>query len=302
MGWFTPATLPATVLLQETWEQQVGWDDTLPDQLFQRWKAWVIKMPGITKHPVPRHLGLSNRVVQTRELHGFSDASTQAYGGVVYLRTFYTTLEVTVNLITAKAQVAPLKPMTMPRLELCRAVLLAQLLRLAAADLDIDDSSIYAWTDSAVVLGWTTKPPSKLSVFVGNRVAKLTALVEPSHWRYVNMACNPADLLSRGTSPDTLLETELWWKGPDWLSQEPSQWPRRPDINLGRELPELQKIVLRISVPPDEIGKDVSKFNRLIRIMAWILRFTLNTQKPLSRTSSKSLSFTELAAAKLRLL
>lgn len=260
MGWFTPATLPAKVLLQEAWALRLGWDDNLPEPIYVKWADWVAVMPSITEHPIPRHLGIKNRVVQTQELHGFSDASTLAYGGVVYLRTFYAYLEVSVNIVTAKARVAPLKSLTVPRLELCGALLLAQLLRMVAADLDVGDSAVYAWTDSAVVLGWMNKPPARLNVFVGNRVAKLTSLVDALHWRYINTKCNPADLLSHGVSPDALLVTELWWKGLPWLSQEPSQWPRRPDINLERELPELRKTVLQISAPaPDvEFGTNTS--------------------------------------------
>lgn len=73
--------------------------------------------------------------------------------------------------------------------------------------------------------------------------------------------CNLADLLSRGVQPDVLLNEELWWKGPLWLSLEPSQWPRRPDINFGRELPEMRPTVYQIVVPGEEIGQNISTFN-----------------------------------------
>lgn len=152
MGWFVPAIIPAKVLLQGTWKLEVGWDDPLPESFFQQWKEWVQVMPLITEHPVPRHVGLSGKIIQSRELHGFSDASIQAFGGIVYLRTFYTTLEVSVDIIIAKARVAPLKALTVPRLELCGAVVLARLLHLVASDLNIHDSAIYAWTDSAIRL------------------------------------------------------------------------------------------------------------------------------------------------------
>lgn len=196
MGWFAPAIIPARILTQEAWRLKVGWDTPLPEGIFQQWSDWVKVMPVITEHPVPRHLGLKDKTIQNQELHGFSDASTHAFGGVVYLRTFYASLEVTVDNITAKARVAPLKELTVPRLELCGAVVLARVLHAVASDLKIEDSSVFAWTGSAIVLGWLNRTPSKLSVFVGNRVMKVTELVQAPHWRYVNTTQNPADCLS----------------------------------------------------------------------------------------------------------
>lgn len=302
MGWFAPAILPARVMVQEAWNLQLGWDDILPDQLFQRWKAWASTVLCINEPPIPCHLGLSNRVVQSRQLHRFSDASKAAYGGVVYLRTLYSTLEVTVDIIAAKARVAPLKDMTVPHLELNGAVTLSRLLDITATDLGIEKSSVYAWSDSAVALGCINQPPSRLTVYVGNRVAKIASLVDASHWRYVNTSQNPADLLSRGVSPDTMSSAKLWWKGPEWLSLEPARWPRWPDINLSRELPQLRTTVLQIIAPKEEIGHTVSRYTRLIRITAWILKFAANSRNSSLRKPIRALSLAELAAAKLLLL
>lgn len=196
MGWFSPATLPAKVLLQEAWSAKLDWDDPLPDSLQTKWHCWLVELPSITDHPVPRHFGLPDRKILNRQLHGFADASTLAYGGVVYIRTFHSDTSVTVDLISSKARVAPLKTMTIPRLELCRALLLSQILDAVATDLSIPKCSMFAWSDSSAVLGWINQTPSKLIIFVANRVCKLTALVPPTQWRYVSTACNPADLLS----------------------------------------------------------------------------------------------------------
>lgn len=110
-------------------------------------------------------------------------------------------------------------------------------------------------------------------VFVCNRVKKICDITDPRHWRYVSTNCNPADLLSRGVPAGELATTEPWWKGPPWLCQEPENWPRRPDINRDRELPELKKTVLLVQTVPEEFGGRCSSFNRLIRSLAWMKRY-----------------------------
>lgn len=293
LGWYTPATLPAKILLQRSWALRLGWDDPLPPSMQKDWCSWIKELPAITTHPVSRHLGLKDGVVVSRQLHGFSDASTLAYGGVVYLRTFHANLTVFVDLVASKTRVAPLKKAMVPRLELCGALLLTQLLKRAMDNLSMSANSVFAWSDSAVVLGWLNKPPGQLATFVSNRVMTISSLVDPGHWRYVSTNTNPADLLSRGVSPRELLITELWWSGPPWLKLDPRCWPRRPDINLERELPELRRTILSVKAVPEELGVNISSFERLVRVVAWIWRFYLLTKGKQKSVCSPFLSVSE---------
>lgn len=302
LGWFTPSTLPAKVLLQEAWSLKLGWDQLLPEPLQQRWFAWVKELHFITTHPVPRRFGLSDRVVVTKQLHGFSDASTLAYGGVVYLRTFHSDVEVTVDLVASKTKVAPLKQRTVPRLELCGALVLSELLHQVADDLKVPMASVFAWSDSSAVLGWLNGAPSRLTVFVANRVNKIAALVNSSQWRYVTTETNPADLLSRGVSPRELTTTLLWWEGPPWLKMDPARWPRRPDINLNREIPELRPSVLSITPALEELGVDISTFDKLVRVFAWVWRFRGQCTLEKKHLLSTHLTLKELRVAKTLLL
>lgn len=307
MGWFSPSTLPAKILIQSAWALRLGWDDPLPEKLQLKWRSWTAQLPQITLHPIPRHYGVPNKTVVAQQLHGFSDASTLAYGGAVYIRTFYADTEVVVSLVSSKAKVAPLKTLTIPRLELCGALLLSHLLDTFASDLSTPKISIYAWSDSSAVLGWINKDPNKLTTFVSNRVLKLTSLIAPSQWRYVSTIHNPADCLSRGVLPQELMSTRLWWEGPPWLRQDLSCWPHRPDINFDRELPEIKHTVLHLVPAPTELGIDVSTFERLVRVMAWVWRFyssVKNKLKLLSATFSSApiLSLRELRHAKVLLL
>lgn len=141
MGWFAPATLPAKMLIQKAWALQLGWDDPLPEDLQAKWRIWTEQLSLITLHPIPRHYGDPGKEVVAQQLHGFSDASTLAYGGAVYIRTFYADTDVVVSLVSSKTKVAPMKKLTIPRLELCGALLLSQLLDSVANDLSIPRST-----------------------------------------------------------------------------------------------------------------------------------------------------------------
>ena len=116
----------------------------------------------LTRHPIPRRLAQFSEPVVSRQLHGFCDASTAAYGGVFYLRLLHTDTSVSVSLVTSKTRVAPLFRLTISRLELCGALLLSKLLTAVAGDLDTPTDHLYAWCDSSVVLGWLNMAPAKL--------------------------------------------------------------------------------------------------------------------------------------------
>ena len=156
----------------------------------------------------------SDSPVVFQSLHGFSDASAMAYGAAVYIRTLHEDGNVRVALVMAKARVTPLKPLTIPRAELVAASLLTKLLTYVARILDVPHHSLFAWTDSAIVLHWLNKAPHNLKVFVSNRVSQIQQHLPVHHWRHVATKENPADLLSRGCSARELHNNDQWWKGP----------------------------------------------------------------------------------------
>lgn len=115
------------------------------------------------------------------QLHGFCDASEKAIAAVVYLQSVDNNNTISTVLVTAKTKVAPVKTVTIPRLELCGAQLLAKLLQHVRQTMKFpDDIEYFAWTDASIVLAWLHKLPIKLKTFVANRVSDIQGRTVPS--------------------------------------------------------------------------------------------------------------------------
>ena len=217
LGWFSPVIVKMKILLQRLSEIKLDWDDPIPDDIRQVWSQWRNELPLLTTMHVPRcYFSFKDATVST-QLHGFSDASEDAYGGVVFLRTEDSTKKVHVALVISKTKVSPIKRLSIPRLELCGAQVLTKLLCHAKRILNVPVGSVFAWTDSTVVLGWLSGSPRRFKTFVGNRVSSIIDQLPPEQWRHVPGSQNPADCASRGLFPAQLKEHELWWEGPYWL-------------------------------------------------------------------------------------
>ena len=142
------------------------------------------------------------------ELHRFCDASQKAYGACVYIRSISSNGKVNVSLLCSRGRVAPIKKATIPRLELCGALLLAQLIKICC-DSWKRTLNIHYWCDSKVVLQWLhSKKP--LGIFIQNRVQEIRKNSDISKWHYVNISEIPSDLISRDALPNQLLNSKVW--------------------------------------------------------------------------------------------
>ena len=215
IGWFAPAIILIKILLQQLWEEKNGWDDSVPVHVLEVWERWRKELPVLADHFIPRCYFPSRAQVVLKQLHGFSYVSEAAYAGVVYLHGVDSSGTIYVSLIMSKSKVAPIRRLTVPRLELWGANLLAGLLNHVQEIFEIPSSQVFAWTDSTVVLGWLSGNPRRFKTFVGNRVSNILELIPPDRWRHVSGVDNPADSSSRGMFPSELLQHELWWNGPN---------------------------------------------------------------------------------------
>ena len=306
LGWYAPATILMKVLLQRVWRARTEWDEEIPSTLFHTWQRWRDQLGSIPNHSIPRCIKRGDDTAVSHQLHGFSDASNDAYGAVVYMRTFHKDTNVDIFLVTARSRVAPVKgESTIPRLELAGALLLANLLELVAQDLHIKKEEVYAWCDSTIVLGWINSQ-ERYRVYVSRRIKMIVEKFPPHHWRYVATDHNPADVVSRGLPPEELMASQLWWKGPPWLSTDPRLWPRRPDLNRQHELPELKS--LAISLAPEnktsleDYLQRFSSWSKALKVTAWLKRFCSNSRPHRAKISSPRLEAEEIQAARVQII
>ncbi|GFW92566.1 integrase catalytic domain-containing protein [Trichonephila clavipes] len=129
------------------------------------------------------------------ELHGFADASSLAYAAAIYCRQKHNG-KIKVQLLVSKTKVAPVKQVSIPRLELCGAHLLSKLFKSVLRTLKYYTFDVFAWTDSKIVLSWLFGHPRKWKTFVANRTSEIIEVLPTKHWRHVPSKENPADIAS----------------------------------------------------------------------------------------------------------
>jgi len=148
------------------WLLGVEWDKALPSDLIDIWKAWRKETFFFLddKYPIARYYYFPAKELNI-QLHGFCDSSQAALAGVVYIWATYADTSVSTALVAAKSMVAPVKSLTIPKLELCSAVLLSKLLSTVRAELKIELQDVYAWSDSTISLGWINTLPHPLTTY-----------------------------------------------------------------------------------------------------------------------------------------
>ena len=192
-GWLAPATVTMKILFQKLWELRLEWDEEVPPHIQQQHLLWRKKLSLFKDFPFQRCYFRTGAQTLHTELHGFADASENAYADVVYLRTTYTPGPPSMSLVAAKTKVAPLKKQSIPRLELCSAQLLAKFITNVRQALKIDLSCVHAWSDSTIVLHWLDGSPRCFKTLVGTRVATILELLPVYTWKHVPTQDNLAD-------------------------------------------------------------------------------------------------------------
>lgn len=227
LGLISCVTIVVKIHFQRLWEQGIQWDDPLPPNIEENWLAWRKNLHQISSLRIPRCYTPLDADILSRQLIGFSDASERAYCGIVYLRSLDTAGGVHMSIVIAKTKVAPLKTISLPRLELCGALLLARLLKHAQDVLHIASSDVRAFTDSTIVLYWVAGNSHCFKTFEANRISEIQQLVPPESWAHVSGVDNPTDAGSRGLLPQDVLHHDLWWQGPAWLKDDETNWPNK---------------------------------------------------------------------------
>ena len=251
LGTLTPVTISAKLFMQQLWQQKLRWNEPLNSTMTSEW-------------------------------HCITDASIKAYGAVAYIWD-----DTHSSFAIAKAQVAPLKSHTLPRLELMAAVTGSRLCKFVISSLDRFQFKITMWSDSQITLCWISSK-KKLPLFVANRVNEIHDLVPTATWMYCPTQDNPGDLVTRGISLDSLKDSRLWQYGPTWLTCK-SQWPKwehSETLHLQAEEEPVEEPRKVDSVPPHQHDlcsiMDIDRYStlqRLLRVSAYVLRFIHNCRQ-----------------------
>lgn len=274
LGFLSPCIITAKIFMQQLWLLQVGWDDELPDEVTNKWLSIYDQFVNSCDVKIPRWIGLKNELKHV-SLQGFCDASERAVACVVFIRVESTNGAISNQLVAAKTKVAPLRKITLPRLELNAAVLLSELIEKVDDALKIPNIQKLAWSDSMIVLYWIANHPSRWKTYVAHRVASIQRVIVSQSWRHVESAQNPADCASRGLSRDELERFDLWWHGPNFLKKQQEEWPETTV-----ETPKLifeernRNFIGHVScIEPNQILLRFSDYGRMIRVVSICLRW-----------------------------
>ncbi|XP_058827641.1 uncharacterized protein LOC131687569 [Topomyia yanbarensis] len=284
LGLVSPVVIIGKLLMQQTWKENIDWDEQITGELLKNWKYFLVAIAGINQRHIPRQVLVTNAA--HFELHGFADASQGALGACFYIRSVIPGLDAVVKLLCGKSKVVPKAALTIPRKELAAALLLHRLVQKIISSSNLLFSAIVLWSDSQVVLAWLKKNPSLLEIFVRNRVCEIISTENQFEWRYVKTSENPADVVSRGQSAIKLATNNLWWSGSLFLKSDPYEI-ETPTQLCDDDIPEMKCVAVVHTVARYEklpVFQKFESFRKLQRVIAYVLRFCKNAKEKSAET------------------
>ncbi|GFU46779.1 integrase catalytic domain-containing protein [Trichonephila clavipes] len=279
LGFLGPVIAKAKVFLQQLWQCKLYWDDLLPNSIANEWREFVTTL----------------KCIEECILHNGAAK---------------------VSILARKSRVAPIRVISIPPLELCACVLLAQLVKKIRSTLRLNINGIVLHTDLTIALAWLNTPANRLKTFVANRVAKVQELTEGFQWNHVPSVLNPADLVSRGLRHCDLPNLRLWWHGPQFLekgklsSEETSLSPvkeceySKELINGSSSYITTSSVCVSTNCVSSILSTLLCKSNsymKIVRIFSYVLRFSNNVNKR-KLTLSGPLSATDIDQAETKLI
>ena len=282
IGFLTGFLLRAKKLLQVLWKSSVKWDQELPSEVQQKVKMWMDELTQTRDLHIPRHIFRQEAGISSVDLHAFCDASEMGFCAVLYYRWIDWTGCIQVSFISAHSRVAPVKKMSIPRLELQAAVLASRMIAFIRKETRTGIKSTTCWSDSKNVLAWLRSTNRRYSVFVANRIAEIHDVTGPADWRYVPTAMNAADSGSRGHKIEDLCPDKEWIRGPEFLYKPETDWPDDCSDATGTLETDMESkpvvLATTVKIEPNfrESTPDLSRFSRwtvAVRTVARIRRW-----------------------------
>lgn len=282
LGLLTPFTIYGRIFIQSLWRTGCEWDEMIDDESARKWALWISRLSVVESVKVPRYYFGDGLLLNysSLQLHVFTDASECAYGCVAYFRILAGGVP-RCSLVQAKSKVAPLKPCTIPRLELMAAVLGARMVDTVKESHNLDIGKVFLWTDSRTVHSWIRSDLWRYKIFTALRVGDILNRTMASDWYWIPTRLNVADELTKWNNGPQLEPDSRWFKGPSFLYQAEEMWPAQPEIKPNvRE--ELRTTFLfhdvKLAEPILEASR-ISKWSVLVRTVACVLRFISNLRR-----------------------
>ncbi|KAK3881885.1 hypothetical protein Pcinc_013710 [Petrolisthes cinctipes] len=282
LGLATPFTMRCKLLLRqlitlknENDGVELGWDDPIPYQMYNQWIYLFTEMYELEKVKFKRCVR-PDTAVGNPILVMYSDASNAAYATCAYVRFKLQSCTYSSQLLAAKSRVAPVRQITIPRLELCAAVLSARMRKVIEKESRFKFEEVLHLTDSMIVRSQIQKESHGFGTFVATRIVEIQALTNTDEWWWTTSTDNAADFATRPQHPSKMGSDSLWQTGPKYLTLSKEQWPiSQPCI---QELPDRSCITLTCDVKINH-GQEASiidikcfsSYERMINTTAMIL-------------------------------
>ncbi|XP_073810196.1 uncharacterized protein [Danio rerio] len=293
LGFVCPITMQGRALVRELSTIQQDWDTILPLEKESSWKAWISSLAELDQLQIPQaYVPTSVCRAPLCELCIFSDASTLAIAAVAYLRVIDSNGQPHVGFVMGRSKLAPFPAHTVPRLELCAAVLAVELMEFIKGEIDLELHDIHFYTDSRIVLGYIHNVTRRFYMYVANRVARIRKTTEPNQWHYICSEQNPADHATRFV-PAANLPLTNWYSGPEFLRK---CGPVRCNVDESyglvqvEEDVEIRPQVKVLATSITEQSLDSSRFQRFSRWKSLVRAVTTLTRitKSFSQSSPNS--------------
>ena len=318
LGFVAPITMKGKALVRELSSEQSEWDAPLLPKMETEWNQWKDSLKALEELHIKRcYIPISLASTQRKELCIFSDASTIAIGAVAYLRAADVEGHYHVGFVMGKSKLAPRPAHTVPRLELCAAVLAVELYELIRDEIDIEVDAVKFFTDSKIVLGYIHNCTRRFYMYVSNRVTQIRRSSNPDQWFYVPTDLNPADHATRSI-PAAQLQHSSWLPGPAFLYQDTSVETLEPYLfsliepEADNEIrPEVSTLATKVSefMLSSQHFERCSSWQKLCQIIARLIHVAASFKSKADEARKKgwecfgeTISISELSQAKVLII
>ncbi|XP_059062792.1 uncharacterized protein LOC131855534 [Achroia grisella] len=292
-GFLAPCIIKGKILFQSVHRSGVDWKCHIQPTEFVQFTSWLCELKKLDSLRIPRcyingnewtfcynelpNITCINNNFVDIQLHTFCDASTKAYAAVSYWRLIRSDCCVQVSFVGSKSRVSPLRPISIPRLELQGAVIAARLANIIETDhKDFKPAKRYFWTDSSTVLQWIRSDPRNYKPFVAHRLGEIDELTKNCEWRHVPSDANVADVATRDDA-SPLSYSDPWFQGPAFLRRPESEWPKdrkfsktSQDVTCEERSINVVMYSSELSLPSED---NISNWITLVRATARVLLF-----------------------------